>query len=68
MSLHPTINFTAPTGDLSTIWGAKVETLEAAEPIVKRAVSKIRRQGGKNTLVEVYDDLADRVVWRGRVK
>lgn len=62
------VHAATPTGELTTTWCPKVDTLEATEPLVKAAVAKARRARGTKLKIHVYDDLADRVVWRGRVK
>ena len=69
MSFHAQVNFIDPAGSLSTIWERpKVETLEAAEPLVKAAIAKARRAGGKQLRIEVYDDLKCGLAFSGRPK
>lgn len=61
--------FTTPSGELSTIWERpKVETLREAETLVRAAIAKARRLKGRDLRVDVFDDLACRSVYRGRVK
>jgi hypothetical protein len=62
-------HFLDRAGQLSTIWERpKVETIEAAEPLVKSAVAKARRIGGTSLRIEVYDDLLCKLAFRGRPK
>lgn len=69
LSLHVNCNFTNRSGELSTIWERpKVEVLTDAEPLVRRAIARARRMGGTNLAVDIFDDLACRLVWRARVK
>lgn len=69
MSLHAMVCFTTPSGELSTIWERpKVETLQEAETLVRAAIAKARRLKGRDLRVDVFDDLACRSIYRGRVK
>lgn len=69
MSLHTAVHFTTRSGDLSTIWERPaVQTLREAEVQVRTAVAKARRIGGRELKVDVFDDLACKSVFRGRVK
>jgi len=69
MAFHAMVHLTGRDGQLSTIWERPaVATLAAAEPLVKSAIAKARRVGGKNLTIDVYDDLAGACAWRGRVK
>jgi hypothetical protein len=68
VSFHAMVHADDRAGDLTTTWCPKVEVLEAAEPLVKAAVARAKRIGGRNLRIEIYDDLACRLAFAGRVK
>ena len=70
VSFIPMVHFSDPSGALSTIWGWNdaAQKIEAVEPFIKRSVAQARRAGGTELRIEIYDDLADRVAFRARVK
>jgi hypothetical protein len=68
MSFHPMIQANDRSGNLTTIWKPKVETLEAAEPLIRRGIIEARLAGSTGLRIEIYDDLACRLAFRARVK
>lgn len=70
MALHPMVFGTLPDGSHATFQrlGVKVETLAAAQPIVEQHIARARRLGATAIRVDIFDDLACRSAWRGRIK